>query len=97
MLSIESRFFSMLRDSRCLRCQTQAAWTSVRYKSTASAKPSPKDDQPDNVQPIELDRPIGLPYPPLPGQNTGIDNRSLSERRDDFVDYQKHLQRRKEL
>ncbi|KAF3393520.1 Mitochondrial ATPase complex subunit ATP10 [Talaromyces pinophilus] len=97
MLSIESRFFSILRDSRCLRCQTQAAWTSVRYKSTASAKPSPKDDHPDNVQPIELDRPIGLPYPPLPGQNTGIDNRSLSERRDDFVDYQKHLQRRKEL
>ena len=96
MLSIESRFFSILRDSRCLRCQTQAVWTSVRNKSTASAKPSPKEQQ-ENVQPIELDRPIGLPYPPLPGQNTGIDHRSLSERRDDFVDYQKHLQRRKEL
>lgn len=91
-VSVESRFFSVLREFRCFRCQaqTQAAWSPVRHKSTADA---PKD----NVQPIELDRPIGLPYPPLPGQNTGIDHRSLSQRRDDFVDYQKHLQRRKEL
>ncbi|EEH45762.2 uncharacterized protein PADG_01912 [Paracoccidioides brasiliensis Pb18] len=47
--------------------------------------------------PKPLNRPLGLPYPPQPGQNTGIDTRTLRQRRDDFVDYEKHIERRKEL
>lgn len=47
--------------------------------------------------PLQLDRPLGLTYPPRPGQNTGIDSRSLGERRDDFVNYEKHITRRREL
>ena len=51
----------------------------------------------DDFAPPTLDRPIGLPYPPREGQNTGIDTRSLRQRRRDFVDYEKHLVRRREL
>ncbi|RKF62496.1 Mitochondrial ATPase complex subunit ATP10 [Erysiphe neolycopersici] len=47
--------------------------------------------------PKPLDRPIGLPKPPSPGENTGIDARTWRERRDDIVDYEKHLVRRRQL
>ncbi|KAL1966482.1 hypothetical protein VTN77DRAFT_4404 [Rasamsonia byssochlamydoides] len=56
---------------------------------------SPSDDE--QFAPLMLDRPIGLIYPPEEGQNTGIDTRTLRQRRDDLVNYEKHLQRRKEL
>ncbi|KAI6250312.1 Mitochondrial ATPase complex subunit ATP10 [Erysiphe necator] len=47
--------------------------------------------------PKPLDRPIGLSKPPNPGENTGIDVRTWKERRDDLVDYDKHLIRRRQL
>jgi len=34
---------------------------------------------------------------PLPGDNTGVDFRSIRQRRDDFVNFDKHLERRQQM
>lgn len=68
----------------------------LQQQQVPPAVPSRKTDGEDYIPPA-LDRPIGVATPPREDQNTGIDSRSLRQRRDDFVDYDKHLERRKEL
>lgn len=62
--------------------------------SAISRIPIPKGEKGEKFTPSVLARPLGLTYPPRPGQNTPIDNRTLQERKADFTSYQKALERR---
>ncbi|KAL4774953.1 ATP10 protein-domain-containing protein [Aspergillus nidulans var. acristatus] len=77
------------------------ATTSRRIQFQQNATPQsapPRAHDPREQEPIPLlDRPIGSAIPPQEGQNTGIDKRTLGQRRDDFVNYEKHIKRREEL
>jgi mitochondrial ATPase complex subunit ATP10 len=64
---------------------------------TLSSAPRSYGPRLDSFEPTVLSRPIGLPNPPKAGENDGVDYRTLRERRDDFVDYGKHLQRREQI
>lgn len=86
----------------CLYCQfrPQRPWL-LRQASTASPKPSsPKvsdlNDDEDHTLKI-LSHPLGQLQPPQPGENSGIDPRPWSQRRSEFLNYDKHLKRREEL
>ncbi|KAL2067388.1 hypothetical protein VTL71DRAFT_1813 [Oculimacula yallundae] len=97
----------------CLLCQWRTFSTSYRRlaEKPAPAAPtppvvpeSPLADAPraygkavTEFTPKPLGRPIGLPYSPQAGENAGVDKRSWKQRRADFVDYDKHLIRRKQL
>jgi len=106
------RFVGIKIDTAaCLPCQWQSFSTSYRRLAEKEAKPlqplpppSALDEAPraygkavTEFTPKALDRPIGLPNPPRAGDNSGVDSRSWKQRRDDFVNYDKHLVRRKEL
>ncbi|KJZ73538.1 hypothetical protein HIM_07094 [Hirsutella minnesotensis 3608] len=86
---------------RSARSAKPAAGASMDPKSTISGPaieaPRSYGKRVDEFTPKPLPRPIGMPLPPREGENMGIDLRTLKQRRDDLVDYDKHLQRRKEL
>lgn len=51
----------------------------------------------DEFVPKVLNRPIGMNQPPRSGDNTGKDTRTIRQRRDDLVNWEKHLERREQL
>jgi len=63
--------------------------------SAISRIPIPKGHSGEKFTPSVLARPLGLLFPPRPGQNSPIDRRTLKERSDEFTDYGKALERRR--
>lgn len=70
--------------------------SAIEFKQNPTNQDGPQPGDADFTPP-RLDRPIGSPQPPVEGQNTGIDPRSMRQRRDDFTNYERHIERRKEL
>lgn len=65
--------------------------------SALSRIPIPKGERGEKFTPAPLARPVGVPYPPQPGQNSPVDTRTWYERHKEFSDYNKVLERRRIL
>ena len=95
------RAYASLPDPKNPKPTTSAPPPAAKeYKSPADQpgyKLREKSDNSEEFTPTPLSRPIGMPNPPQPDENVGRDARSLRQRRDDFVNYDKHLARRSKM
>jgi len=65
------------------------------HRSAISKIPIPKGERGEKFTPSVLARPLGLSHPPLPGQNSPLDTRTWQEKKQDFTDSVKAMERRK--
>lgn len=63
-------------------------------KSAISRIPIPKGVKGEKFVPSVLERPLGLQTPPQAGQNSPKDNRTWAEKKNDFSDYERAVERR---
>ncbi|KAK5946491.1 Mitochondrial ATPase complex subunit atp10 [Knufia obscura] len=63
-------------------------------RSAISQIPIPKGVKDEKFVPSPLARPLGLQSPPQPGQNSPIDQRTWAEKKADFANYERAVERR---
>lgn len=84
-----------------VQCKTPRRSYSTDKQSTNSTSDDGHPLDPSKADraagPHPLNRPLGWPNPPRPGENTGVDTRTLKQRRDDFVNHDKHIERREKM
>ncbi|KAA6410937.1 MAG: F1F0 ATP synthase assembly protein [Lasallia pustulata] len=96
--TLESCVFCQFR--RPIQPPIQRASTSTSTSAQTpppSKKPKPSNKPDEDHNPKPLDRPLGQRKPPRAGENRGTDTRTWRQRRDDFFNYDKHLERRRQL
>ncbi|KAI9819905.1 MAG: Mitochondrial ATPase complex subunit atp10 [Pycnora praestabilis] len=96
------RYLSVISEARiCTKCQYRLLRTSATHNGSKITPPSPlaeaSSTKDEEHNPKPLNRPIGLATPPKAGQNSGLDTRTWRQRRSDFLNYDKHIERRKQL
>nr|POE47592.1 mitochondrial atpase complex subunit atp10 [Quercus suber] len=100
-LSSSRRCYAAIPERRSRAAAPPPPRTTKPIPNSEVFRPSPsgsdlrkKRDDDEDFTPYPITRPIGMPNPPQPGENWGIDTRSLRQRRDDFHNYEKHLEKR---
>ncbi|KAI9738667.1 MAG: Mitochondrial ATPase complex subunit atp10 [Cirrosporium novae-zelandiae] len=98
MKPLRPQFFSISRRplETCVFCNLRTTYPPFRTYASAPLIPTENPNE-DEFFPKPLARPLGLQKPPRPSENTGIDSRSWRERREDFVNYDKHIVKREKL
>ncbi|KAF2761553.1 hypothetical protein EJ05DRAFT_472534 [Pseudovirgaria hyperparasitica] len=104
------RSFILFEPALRRSCQQRTFSASPRIRSVEASRPAPQTPAQkqfphrlpegrgdEEFEPKMLGRPIGFKHPPKAGDNSGKDTRSLSKKREDFVDYDKHIEKRKDL
>jgi mitochondrial ATPase complex subunit ATP10 len=67
-------------------------------KNIGKGSPQAPDEKiEEDFRPKPLQRPLGLSTPPKAGENVGVDTRTWRQRREDFFNYDKHIEKRKLL
>jgi ATPase complex subunit ATP10 len=90
-------------SSICSACIKRQFRTLQPLRQQPSEEPSPKPSAPKFPENPEdfvlkpLGRPIGSSFPPLPGDNDPVDHRPFAQRKADLTNWDRHLERRKEL
>lgn len=75
--------------------QQQRQFSNINNKLQSAFNTGSKNNNGSKI--AMLNRPIGDEKVPSTTDNTGIDNRTKQQKREDFTNYERHLARRKEL
>ncbi|KAI9765276.1 MAG: hypothetical protein M1840_007475 [Geoglossum simile] len=86
-----------VRDASSASGKTPPGSSPNRKDTTGGPALAQERDTEQDFIPKPLARPLGLSNPPEAGENTGVDMRTWRQRREDFFNYHKHLEKRKLL